>query len=106
MKTLKRAEVKAIRMLLEGLGESDFSGTSWVSTFFPAEEDRVEEQRNNLPRQVANSEAQVLRTSRLIPSRPQDFLDLSSVKAEIISFDEITKLGIKVNSSGIRLNWK
>ena len=51
---------------------------------------KIEVERNNLP----NSEAQVLRSTGGIPSRPYAFLVLSSVRAEITSLEEITILSI------------
>src|ERR1044072_9490005 len=50
--------------------------------------------RNSLPRQGASSEAQVLRTTGGIPSRPYPFLVLSAERAEVTSLEEITILGI------------
>ena len=52
------------------------------------------QRRNNLPRQGASSEEQVLRTTEGISSGPYAFLVLSSVRAEITSLEEVTILGI------------
>ena len=61
------------------------------------QEGKVEVERqsqNNLPRQGASSEAQVLRTTGGMPSGPYAFLVLSSERAEMTSLEEITILGI------------
>ena len=50
--------------------------------------------RNNLRRQGASSEAQVLRTTGGMPSGPYAFLVLSSERAEMTSLEEMTILGI------------
>ena len=62
------------------------------------EDDR--QRRNNLPRQGASSEAQVLRTTGGIPSGPYAFLVLSSDRAEITSLEEILILGINELEGG------
>ena len=50
--------------------------------------------RNSLLRQDGSSDAHVLRTAGGIPLGPYAFLVLSSERAEMISLEEITMLGI------------
>ena len=52
------------------------------------------QRRNSLPRQGANSQAQVLRIAGRIPSEPYPFLVLRSERAEMASLEEIIILGI------------
>ena len=64
------------------------------ASFQQEEKAEVERQRrNNLPRQSASSEEQVLKTTEM-PSGQYTFIVLSSERTEMMSFEEIIILGI------------